>query len=214
MQAFVEQGLAAARTALQGVRAEAGLHLEPTHVTKCLRARVRSRLKAIETIVRRLITLMASALEIAPTAHAGRGQGAPAAQPDSLPDGVEDVTDSFAGLQPPAFRLRLTGRAVSGLIDWHQVFAGSVSASAQPSGPVLAAPLIAQIVALHRVLSDPEPAARRLARHLAQMKQAGEARPVCPPSAGDFRLGAELGSVSTALPSLLTRALADWPDSS
>ena len=214
MQAFVEQGLAAARTALQGVRAEAGLHLEPTHVPKCLRARVRSRLKAIETIVRRLITLMASALEIAPNALAARGQGAPAAQPDSLPDGVEDVTDSFAGLQPPAFRLRLTGRAVSGLIDWHQVFAGSVSASAQPSGPVLAAPLIAQIVALHRVLSDPEPAARRLARHLAQMKQAGEARPVCPPSAGDFRLGAELGSVSTALPSLLTRALADWPDSS
>lgn len=62
MQAFVEQGLAAARTALLGVRAEAGLHLEPKHVTKCLRARVRSRLKAIETIVRRLITLMASAL--------------------------------------------------------------------------------------------------------------------------------------------------------
>ena len=46
------------------------------------------------------------------------------------------------------------------------------------------------------------------------MKQAGEARPVCPPSAGDFRLGAELGTVSTALPGLITRALADWPDTS
>jgi len=214
MQAFVEQGLAAARTALLGVRAEAGLHLEPKHVTKCLRARVRSRLKAIETIVRRLITLMASALEIAPPAHAGRGQGAPAAQPDSLPDGVEDVTDSFAGLQPPAFRLRLTGRAVSGLIDWDQVFAGSASASAQPSGPVLAAPLIAQIVALHRVLKHPDRAAKRLARHLAGLKARRQPRPICPPSPGDFRLGAELGSVSTALPSLLTRALADWPDSS
>ena len=66
MQAFVEQGLAAARNALLGVRAEAGLHLEPKHVTKSLRARVRGRLKALETIVRRLITLMASALEIAP----------------------------------------------------------------------------------------------------------------------------------------------------
>ena len=50
--------------------------------------------------------------------------------------------------------------------------------------------------------------------HLAGLKARRQPRPICPPSPGDFRLGAELGSISTALPSLLTRALADWPDSS
>jgi hypothetical protein len=212
LDAFIEQGLAAARNALLGVRAEAGLHLEPKTVSKRLRARVRSRLKAIETIVRRLITLMAAALEVAPAG--GAGATGRAAAPTAQPDGAEDVTQSFAALQGPVYHLRLTARPVRGLADWHQMLAGSGSASALATGPVPAAPLLAQIVALHRVLKDPEPAARRLARHLAGLKASRQPRPICPPSAGDFRLGAELGTVSTALPGLITRALADWPDTS
>ena len=212
LDAFIDQGLAAARNALLGVRAEAGLHLAPKTVSKRLHARVRSRLKAIETIVRRLITLMAAALEVAPAG--GAGATGRAAAPTAQPDGAEDVTQSFAALQGPVYHLRLTARPVRGLADWHQMLAGSGSASALATGPVPAAPLLAQIVALHRVLKDPEPAARRLARHLAGLKARRQPRPICPPSAGDFRLGAELGSVSTALPGLITRALADWPDTS
>lgn len=214
MQAFVEQGLAAARKALLGVRAEAGLHLEPKTISKRLRARVRGRLKAIETIVRRLITLMATTLEIAPPPHPEPAGRAGEAAPAPLSEGGEDVTAAFRALAPPVYRLRLTARKLPGLVDWQDMFAGAGSASALSTGPVLAAPLIAQIVALHRVLKNPEPAARRLARRLAQMKARREPRPICPPGTGDFRLGAELGSVSTALPSLLTRGLADWPDTS
>ena len=77
-----------------------------------------------------------------------------------------------------------------------------------------AAPLIARIIALQRLLKDPAPAAKRLARHLAQMKARQEPRPICPPIAGTFRLGAELGTVASALPGLVSRAVADWPDTS
>ena len=99
-------------------------------------------------------------------------------------------------------------------MDWQDALAGKGAAQALVAGPVPAAPLIAHIIALQRLLKDPAPAAKRLARHLAQMKARQEPRPVCPPSAGNFRLGAELGSVASALPGLVSRAVADWPDTS
>lgn len=215
ISAFVEQGLAAAHTALLAVRGEANLHLEPKHVTKSLRARVRARLKAIEVIVRRLIFLMAAALEPAPPPPAGPSSGQDRDMSGSLPGlfaGVEDVTASFRALAPPVYRLRLIGRQVAGMEDWREIFAGQGSARLAASGPVPAAPLLAHILALHRVLKKPEAAARRLARQLQQMKGRREPRPVCPPTAGGFRLGADLGLVASALPGFVAAALEDWPD--
>ena len=216
MAAFIEQGLKAAQGAVLDVRAQAGLHLEPDSVSRRVRARVRGRLKVIETIVRRLIILMAAALDLPPLPQASPGQtGAAASAPrPALADTVEDVTDTFGTSYGPVHRLNLTGRRTDGLMDWQDAFAGKGAAQTLVAGPVPAAPLIAHIIALQRLLKDPAPTARRLARHLAQMKARQEPRPVCPPSTGNFRLGAELGSVASALPGLVSRAVADWPDTS
>ena len=74
MAAFIEQGLKAAQGAVLDVRAQAGLHLEPDSVSRRVRARVRGRLKVIETIVRRLIILMAAALDLADRAARQLGE--------------------------------------------------------------------------------------------------------------------------------------------
>ena len=185
-------------------------------MSRRVRARVRGRLKAIETIVRRLIILMAAALDLPPLPQASPGQtGAAASAPrPALVDTVEDVTDTFGTSYGPVHRLCLTGRRTAGLMDWQDAFAGKGAAQTLVAGPVPAAPLIARIIALQRLLKDPAPAAKRLARHLAQMKARQEPRPICPPIAGTFRLGAELGTVASALPGLVSRAVADWPDTS
>ena len=216
MAEFFRQGLAAAREAVLDVRAQAGLHLAPVHVTKRLRARVRGRLKAIETIVRRLIFLMAAALELPPLPPVRTGgEAVSAAPPPPAPGGgVEDVTESFRAVLGPVCRLRLLGRRAPCLMEWPEVFAGKGGAQTRDAGPVLAAPLIARIAALHRLLKTPDAAAKRLARHLAGLKVRREPPPVCPPMPGLFRLGAELGVVAAALPGLVSRAVADWPDTS
>ncbi|KCZ63484.1 hypothetical protein L53_09445 [Hyphomonas sp. L-53-1-40] len=77
MAAFIEQGLKAAQGAVLDVRAQAGLHLEPDSVSRRVRARVRGRLKAIETIVRRLIILMAAALDLPPLRSPPRARRLP-----------------------------------------------------------------------------------------------------------------------------------------
>lgn len=190
MAAFIEQGLKAAQGAVLDVRAQAGLHLEPESVSRRVRARVLGRLKANETIVRRLIVLMAAALDLPSLPQANPDQtGAAASAPrPALADNVEDVTDTFGTSSGPVHRLNLTGRRTAGLMDWQDAFARKGAAQA--------------------------PAAKRLARHLAQMKARQEPRPVCPPSTGNFRLGAELGSLASALPGLVSRAVADWTDTS
>ncbi|KCZ53066.1 hypothetical protein [Hyphomonas pacifica] len=213
MSGFIEQGLEAARKALFSVRGDANLHLEPKTVTKSLRAKVRGRLKAIEVIVRRLILLMALGLDL-PARALGQKRdclGAVSGQ-SALPDGVEDVTQSFRALAPPEYRLRLIGARTPYMEDWREAFAGQGAARLVPGGPVSAAPLLAHIIALHRVLKKPEAAAKRVARQLQKLKQGGEPRPICPPAQGAFRLGAELGLVATSLPGFVTRALADWPE--
>ncbi|HCN93393.1 MAG TPA: hypothetical protein DIT86_09280, partial [Hyphomonas sp.] len=120
MHAFIEQGLKAAQGAVLDVRAQAGLHLEPDSVSRRVRARVRGRLKTIETIVRRLIILMAAALDLPPLPQASPDQtGAAASAPrPALADTVEDVTDTFGTSYGPVHRLNLTGRRTAGLMDW------------------------------------------------------------------------------------------------
>lgn len=125
MAAFIEQGLRAAQGAVLDVRAQAGLHLEPDSVSRRVRARVRGRLKAIETIVRRLIILMAAALDLPSLPQASPDPtGAASAPRPALADTVEDVTDTFGTSYGPVHRLNLTGRRTAGLMDWQDAFAG------------------------------------------------------------------------------------------
>ena len=58
MQGFVETGLATAARALQAAGDRAGLHLAPDTLTHTAARRLRSSLRAIETLVRRLLVLI------------------------------------------------------------------------------------------------------------------------------------------------------------
>lgn len=89
------------------------------------------------------------------------------------------------------------------------LFPGSVRAS----GPVPAAPFLARVSALYKVLEAPERYAKRLAPSLARQQEGGDPRPVALPMASAYRLRPELGLIATALPGLLNFALEKWDNS-
>ena len=61
-------------------------------------------------------------------------------------------------------------------------------------------------------LQHPERLARRMARHLARLRAAGEIRPTCEPQPGLHRLSPELGALAACLPAMIAAALSDWYD--
>ncbi|WP_348763181.1 hypothetical protein [Hyphomonas atlantica] len=74
--------------------------------------------------------------------------------------------------------------------------------------------MLARVRALHRLLKSPETAAKRLARSFQRLKAKGRPSPVAGPAPNAFRLNAELGALSTALPGLLNaRLISAWTDS-
>ena len=203
---FLEHGFEQARRALVDIRGRAGLHLAPRTITKSLRARTLSRLKALEVIVRRLIVCLAAHLVVGPfRPPLPRPAGAALA----VPEGVEDVTESFRALSPQ-YNFRLVPARCALATDWLAADAGKGRLAPVP-GPLPAAPLIARLNALHAILQAPEAAAVRMARALQQMQAREEPRPLCLPQTGSYRLGAELGIVAAALPGLIAAALSGWP---
>jgi len=90
------------------------------------------------------------------------------------------------------------------------LFPGSIRAS----GPVPAAPFLARISALYKVLEAPELYARRLARSLDRQRKRGDPKPHALPTASACRLRPELGLIATALPGLLGAALEGGDNSS
>ncbi|MEO1965194.1 hypothetical protein [Hyphomonas sp.] len=196
---LLEQGFTDLRNDLFDTLGEANLHLRPETITRTLHARVLAKLKVIETLLRRLILLLAMTLELAPV----RPRAARLAAP--LPDGVEDVTASFRAHLPPQYRMVLmpslsgTPANISGVKTIRQ------------SGPVLAMPLVRRAAGLLKVLKQPDAAARRMARLIERMKKRGEARPYCLPLAGRHRLRPELALLAGAIRLKVNAELAAWP---
>lgn len=192
---LLKQGITDLRNDLFDTQGEANLHLRPETITRTLHARVLAKLKVIETLLRRLILLLAMTLELAPV----RRRAAP------LPDGVEDVTASFRAHLPPQCRMVLmpspsgTPANISGVKTIRQ------------SGPVLAMPLLRRAAGLLRIMKQPEAAARRMARLTERMKTRGEARPYCLPLAGRHRLRPELALLAGAIRLKVNAELAAWP---
>lgn len=197
--AFLTQGLEQAWFELADIVGGANLHLKPETVTRSMAARIRARLKALETILRRLILLMAMALDLAPV----RPRPARGATP--LPDGVEDVTASFLR-HLNHHRIALMGRVLRAPGAFPE------ATSVRPGGPAPAAPLIAHAAALLRILNKPEAAARRLARQVQRMKARGEGRPYCLPMVRRNRMQSELALLAGVLPGLVNTALEAWDD--
>lgn len=200
-RSFLTLGLDIAEQALLDVIARDNLHLRPEKMPRRRRARANGRLKQIEHIVRRLLTLMALSLHIV-FAPPRRGAPAPGAA-----DGVELVTFPGAAercftLLPAAPRAWLAAQAD-----------GRFGSACPPPGPVPTAKLMARIRAIHRILKSPDTAAKRLARALQRLKAGGEPKPLAGPADSAFRLSPELGALATALPGLLNAALAaTWED--
>ena len=84
---ILKRGLEHAALAVLEASALANLHLGPKRIGRGLAQRVSGRLRILETIVRRLILLMALGLQLAPTPPRPAPAN-PAPEPD-LPEGVE-----------------------------------------------------------------------------------------------------------------------------
>ena len=199
---LIHHGLEQARLALFAVINMTNAHLRPLTLKRGLKQKAMGRLKQLEVIVRRLLTLMALALTL-PSVRP-RTRLTPAA-PTPLPEGTELVTF------PASYRFALSGRVQPEVDpDAPVLFPGSIRAS----GPVPAAPFLARVSALYKVLEAPDLYAKRLARSLERQQKRGDPKPVALPMASAWRLRPELGAIATALPGLLNAALETWDNSS
>ena len=199
---LVSHGLREASFALTNIIGMTNIHLKPLTLPRSLKQKASGRLKQLEIIVRRLLTLLALALTL--PAVRPRTRLTPAT-PAPLPEGTEIVTF------PAPRRFALSGRVQPQVDpDTPVLFPGSIRAS----GPVPAAPFLARVSALYKVLEAPDPYAKRLARSLARQRKRGDPKPVALPMALAYRLRPELGAIATALPGLLSAALEKWDNSS
>ena len=86
---LIHHGLEQARFALTNIIGLTNIHLKPLTLRRSLKRRASGRLKQLEVIVRRLLTLMALALELAPVRPR---TGLTPATTSPLPEGTEIVT--------------------------------------------------------------------------------------------------------------------------
>ena len=101
---ILERGLEQAALAVLGASALGNLHLEPSHIGRGLAQRISGRLRQVESLVRRILFLMALRLAYVPVPKSDAAPR-PAAAP-ALPDGVElaefpRVTVRRLSLLPP-----------------------------------------------------------------------------------------------------------------
>ena len=199
---FLKQGFEQVRLELTDIVGGAGLHLKPETLGRGLAARARARLKALEVILRRLVLLLAMTLQPAPA----KPRAVRALMP--VPEGVEDVTNSFsAAAKTRSIALFGPSGRVPGALP-------EDAARKSETGPASAAPLLAHVAALYRVLRAPEAMALRMARRIEYMKAGRECRPVCLAQPDRHRMRPELALVSALLPDLVRTALDPWPDTS
>ena len=187
----VRRGLIGTMSLLGGDRAAATL-------TKTLARHIRSRLKALEVILRRLIVLMALNLSLEPLKRR-----TPVEATHDDPDGPI-LTKSVQ-----TFCLSLSGRLHVFAVDEPEL---SGSAGAVPGEETLL-PLQLRAEAIARVLKDPVHYAIRVARVLDRRRKAGEPAPDCAPMTRTTRLHPELSMVASGLPQMLAEAFTRWEGS-
>ncbi|RIJ15082.1 hypothetical protein D1227_13460 [Henriciella mobilis] len=215
-QGFIETGLNAIRDALLAAADRAGLTLAETHVTHHAARRFRSTVRQLETLLRRLIVLIAAGLDLAPeppraphhtdpvilakAGPSGRESGHPDTPRPKTPRPYHFALTPKAGFDPDKL-IALRERQKAGLAQSYRNCTGI-------------RPLLDRFQTLMRHLDKPERLARRMARHLARLRAAGEPRPICPPPQHTHRLGHELGVIADYLPFAIGDALAGWYDTS
>ena len=192
---FVSCALQEVRRGLAMATVEAGLDTPRDTVAGAIARRFTARLRELEIILRRLMTLLALRLTLAPVN----------ARPRPPADGEGEPVQTKS---QPVFSLALSGPASVWLMDGDEFPVHAV----RSAKTVETVRLLRRFAAFARILRNPERYARRLARTLERRREAGEPPPICPPADGAHRLHSELGVIATGLPQLLSRALRDWFD--
>ena len=189
---FVGDCLARLKDALSGLSAGANLHLDHPVITRAMAARLKAGLRAIETMLRRLLLLMAVELKLAPVRK-----------------------------RPARTRDRRIGPGLPWHFELMPVERGDPSRladlMARPAAsrsPVRTGLILDRFRTMAGLLANPDNAARRMARLLERLKRRGAIRPWCPPQPRLHKFGHELGLIAGALPGLVNEALAGWYDTS
>ena len=196
--ALLTHGFEQARLALASLIGMGRFNLRPETITRSLKQRVSGTLKELEIIVRRLLTLMALGLNLAPITP----------RPVTALPETPAKTEAQAPKKPRRIPFRLGPRVLPLLPI------GGIPSGIPATGPVDAMPLMHRLAVLQHVLKDPAAHARRLARILERQRKSGGMRPVIAHTARGYRLRAELGTIASFLPGLLNTAFADLYDTS
>ena len=198
---FISQALRVIGIAVVHVIGITDLHVRTAPLPRRLASHARSRLRALEQMLRRVITLMALGM---------------LGQVRSVPKPRPRVRVIAGPAKPCRRRVPKLAEERAPLMPAYRGGSSDVDFSTLPKGkprkPVPIYKLVARIALLQRVLENPEPSARRLAIHYARLKKL-DASPSPPPEIPFRRASAELALVAGALPMELTRALAVWHDS-
>ncbi|MEM7663153.1 MAG: hypothetical protein AAF292_12975 [Pseudomonadota bacterium] len=182
-----------------------GVHIAEYVPSKWRLRKAGTRLKALETLVRRLILFMALQLDLEPPKpRPAPTKSANASEPENS-EGVELV--AF----PQARSVSLS--LVPQLIDFSE--RPDLSDLPKNTTPIhIAAKRFSRrILALQRVLDAPDAHAKRLARHLSKFRTSGEPKPLLMPTAVPAGLSPEIGLLHGGLAYQLHQALKSWDSS-
>ena len=216
---FVTAGLRALREEMADLDFMAGLSSGEGGLGRRLYAQLRARLILIETLLRRLLILMAASIEVsvkAPVPHPEPVEGPEGAQPLSGTPCSQTAPSQPTPSHPQnprrrgfPFLPRLRERTPPGA----DLFA---LLSAEHSGPRTAfrskTPLVHRYCTIMGVLRRPERAARRMAFTLARLRAAGAPRPLCLTPLNLKRASEEISLIAVTLPERVARALVGWYD--
>lgn len=187
---FIEEGFSTVREAVVEVMDRLSVDFRP-EVTQALARYARRQIKFIEILLRRLILLLASEIELAPPAKATSTPPTRQLQNAKTRAGAFNILPKLGQAGTPFERLRAL----------HTAPARRNTASA---------PLLHRLGTLLHHLVNPMPLARRMARILDRLKSDGEPRPVILPLAGLHRAAPQLALLTTSLMLHGNDVLRDW----
>ncbi|MEM7662330.1 MAG: hypothetical protein AAF292_08760 [Pseudomonadota bacterium] len=182
-----------------------GVHIAEYIPSKWKLRKAGTRLKALETLVRRLILFMALQLDLEPAKpRPASSKPQDTTTPDII-DGVELV--EFPRARSASLSL------VPQLVDFSE--RPDLSHLPRNTTPthIAAKRFCCRIIALQKVLDAPDAHAKRLARHLSKLSKSGEPKPLLIPAAVPTGLPPEIGLLHGGLAHQLRDALKVWDSS-
>ncbi|MEO1476190.1 MAG: hypothetical protein AAFS13_07385 [Pseudomonadota bacterium] len=189
-----------------------GVHIAEHVPSRWKIRKASTRLKALETLVRRLIMLLALQLDLQPDRPRG-AQAPPGIAPtETASENPNTINDEVEFVAFPKVRQRSLS-----LVPRLMLLTNGRDLSHLPRGTtpphIMAKRLACRIIALQRVLNVPDAYATRLARHLQKQRRSGEPAPLLIPSPVPAGLPSEMKLLQGGLALQLRDALKAWDTS-